>query len=169
MPESLRKVLKKHNIDAVWHFTPRENWETIEKQGLWCTASLIAAGQEPKYLSSEGSRTADSRTGLDRFVHLCFVRDSPMLFVAVKEQRVVAPIWVKIDVEVLFDPSVQFTSGYAHANDAVRLSHAEAAEAIDFGLLASRDPFDDYREARKAEILIPTTVAASYILGVEDY
>jgi len=56
---------------------------------------------------------------LDDFVHLAFLDDHPMLYVAKKQGRVTDPIWLKIQSSILLDEGVRFCAGVSNRAGAV--------------------------------------------------
>ena len=59
--------------------------------------------------SSKLSRKLDQNKGLGDFVRLSFTPNHPMLYVALKEARLVDPIVLEIDLSVILIPGTRFS------------------------------------------------------------
>ena len=118
---------------------------------------------------------------MDKYVHLSFVQDSPMLHIArYTEKRLPNPRWLAIDLDVAFVGKVLYCKGYANANNAKLLTAQQASQEIDFETLFCcgelgpyKQPNDlsdeekgEYNEVRKAEILIPHRVLWENVIEV---
>ena len=169
----MKSIIKKYNIDGIWHFTDKSNLKSMEKYGgLLSLEELTNKDIEiPVPGGNEWSHDADISKGLDKYVHLSFVSDHPMLFKAKKEERIKKPIWLKIVVSVMLDPEVRFTSDISNKSGVVMLAHEEAVNEIDFEVLFSHMNWNDpeinkrRQNALKSEILVPDIVPNNKILG----
>lgn len=99
--EQYRNELSRHNVTKLYHFTSRENIDSIKKNGgLYSWAECVRRGiTVSKPGGSYESHEIDARKGLDEYVHLSFVKDHPMAYVAM-EDRISNPYILEIDVEV---------------------------------------------------------------------
>ncbi len=173
----MNTIIKKYNIDGIWHFTDRLNLESIEEHGglLPLTVLNDKGIKIPVPGGNEWSQDADKRKGVDKYIHLCFLDNHPMLFGAIQEGRIQDPIWLKIDVSVMLPPEVKFTSEVSNKSGVPILNHSEAVNEIDFEILFT---FIDWRgnteiherrkAAEKSEILIPDIVPIDKILGFRN-
>jgi hypothetical protein len=100
----MQAILTRYRIDAVWHFTDRSNLALIqEHQGLLSLAESRRRGiKVPAPGGNDWSHDADEIKGVHEYVHLAFLDDHPMLYVAKKESRITDPVWLKIDASILF-------------------------------------------------------------------
>jgi len=174
----MKSIIKKYKIDGIWHFTDKSNLDSIQKHGgLFPLKVLNDKGIEiPVPGGNEWSQDADKHKGLDNYVHLCFVDNHPMLFLAVQEKRIQNPIWLKVDASVMLAPEVKFTSEVSNKSGVRLLNHSEAVSEIDFEILLP--PFVEWRgkpdihdrrnAAEKSEILIPDIVPIDEILEVKN-
>lgn len=87
---------------------------------------------------NEWSHETDKIKGVDRFVHLCFINDHPMLFKARNECRIVNPVWLALNSEVIFLEDAKFTTDISNKSGVNILTSEEAAEEIDFEVLFTR-------------------------------
>lgn len=169
----MKAIIEKYGIQNIWHFTDRSNWNSIQQHGgLLSLKKLNDRGIDiPMPGGNDWSHEADENRGLDKYVHLTFVSNHPMLYVAQQELRITNPIWLKIDVTVLMDLRVRFCSSVANGNGAKLLSHQEAVDEIDFEVLFTRMDWHNSEihnrrnAAEKSEILVPDMVRLDKILG----
>lgn len=172
----MQTILARYRIDAVWHFTDRSNLTLIqEHQGLLSLAESRRRGiKVPVPGGNDWSHDADEMKGVHEYVHLAFLDDHPMLFVAKKESRITDPIWLKIDASILLEEGTRFTNDVSNKSGVEILTPDGARDMIDFEVLFThtdwRDPVVKARRmaAIKSEILIPNIVPINRILGVKN-
>jgi hypothetical protein len=172
----VKDMIDKYGIRAVWHFTDRENIASIEREGgILSLAELERRGIElPVYGGNEWSQKADRQRGLDQFVHLTFIREHPMQYLAVQEGRFKEPIWIRIDSAVLLEAGVRYCAGVSNRSGSEILGQDEAISRIDFDELFTYTDWNNpaVKERRKAavksEILVPTIVPWDRVVGIED-
>lgn len=172
----MHEFLRGYGIDAVWHFTDKANFTSIQQHGgLLPYAELQRRGvdiQAPG--GNEWSHDADSRVGVDEYVHLAFIPNHPMLYRAKEDGRITRPSWLKIDVSILFQDGVRFTREVANRAGARLLTIEEARHEIDWEVLFTRTDWSDpeikarRQAAEKSQILIPGMVPLARILGAKD-
>ena len=157
----MKSIIKKYNIDGIWHFTDRANLDSIKEHGLLSRKTLNDKGIKiPVPGGNEWSQEADELRGLHAYVHLCFLNNHPMQFLAVQDKRIQDPIWLKIHVSVMLDPNVRFTSEVSNKSGVPILDHTEAVKQIDFEVLFTyidwREPENHERRkaAEKSEIIV---------------
>ena len=98
------RVMKLNNVEKLYHFTDRENLESIKKNGglySWdfCEKNNLSISKPG---GDELSRSLDKRYGLENYVRLSFSRNHPMMHVAKSQNRINNPIILEIDPEVIF-------------------------------------------------------------------
>lgn len=173
--ELIKKAfLEKNKNIRLFHFTDERNVPSIKKNGGILTLSqLRERGVRPIAPGgNQWSHDADTRIGLDAYVHLCFMDWHPMEFVARQEQRIETTTFLQIDPSVMLLDGVLFTPDVSNKAGVCPLTFEEAIETMDFsavyGHLDWRDP--EVKERRKAaskyELLIPGTVPLSLIRGI---
>ena len=177
----MKEIFEQYGIQRLWHFTDASNLASIEEcGGLFSLAALTHFGIKiPEPGGNESSHRSDQASGMDKYVHLSFVQDSPMLHIAqTDENRIPSAYWLGIDVAVTSVKGVWYSKGYTNAGDAVLLTEEQASQEIDFETLFCGGGFnpyklsnkprpevlDEYKKVRKAEILIPCHVLHSSIL-----
>jgi hypothetical protein len=121
----MKSIIEKYRIDCVWHFTDRANLSSIEKYGgLFPLKVLNDRGIKiPVQGGNDWSQDADRSKGLDKYVHLTFLDNHPMLFVSRQEGRIRDPIWLKIDASILVTPKVRFTTDVSNKRGVKILNH----------------------------------------------
>ncbi len=172
----MQAILTRYNIDAVWHFTDRSNLALIQKhQGLLSLAELRRRGIEvPVTGGNDWSHDADEIKGVHEYVHLAFLDNHPMLFIAKREARIKDAVWLKIDASILLSEGTRFTSDVSNKAGVEILTAGAARDMIDFEVLFTymdwRDPEVKTRRmaAEKSEVLVPTIVPIKAILGVKN-
>jgi hypothetical protein len=118
----------------------------------------------PVFGGNQWSHVADMHKGLDNYVHLTFLDDHPMLYVAKRDQRINDPIWLFIDPSVLLNPGVRYSIDVSNKSGVEIIDEETAKNVIDFDVLFT---FMDWRNsevqqrrraALKSEILIPNII-----------
>ena len=173
---AMQTILARYRIDGVWHFTDRSNLTLIqEHQGLLSLAELRRRRiTVPVPGGNDWSHHADEIKGGDEYVHLAFLDDHPMLYVAKKESRITDPIWIKIDVSILLEDGARFTNDVSNKSGVEFLTPDVALDMIDFEVLFTRTDWTnpEVRERRlaaiKSEILIPSIVPINKILSYKN-
>jgi hypothetical protein len=173
---SMKDVMQRYGIGSIWHFTDRENLKLIETYGgLLSVAELGKRGiQVPLPGGNQWSHDADRLNGVHTFVHLSFVSDHPMLFVARQEGRIKDPVWLEIDASLILQEGTRFTSDVANKSGVQLLTPDEAAAAVDFEVLFTRTDWRSpeiqtrLKAARKCEVLVPTIVPIDKILRAKN-
>lgn len=163
---SLENILTQHQIKSVWHFTDVSNLDSIGEHGL---ASLEKIVEEKISVTRFGadivSHRLDFQKGLDSYVHLSFVDDHPMYHVSKGRGSIEKGIWIEFPLEIIFQDGVLFCDEVANKTGAKLYTKDEIANVIDFNTLVYGRDFEQTKEARKAEILIPNGIALSEAIG----
>lgn len=171
--ETVQSILTKYKIDAIWHFTDTANLDSIVSNGgLLSLAELERRGIAiAKPGGNQWSHDADKYKGVHQYVHMSFLDNHPMQFVAKQDGRVTDPIWIKIDSSILLDENVRFSCDVSNKSGVDVLTADEAIKKIDFEVLFTHTDWKDpviqkrLRAAQKSEILIPTMVHLNKLLG----
>lgn len=170
---TMQSIIDKYRIDAVWHFTDKSNIDSIIKNnGLH---SLYNLREKKVIIPSPGgnqwSHDADIYKGVDGYVHLAFLNEHPMLYIAKIDDRIKNPVWLKICPSILLDPNIKFTNDVSNKNGVQLLNIEEAVGKIDFEVLFTHTDWKNpeiqarRRMALKSEILIPQHISLNKILG----
>ena len=169
----MKKILATYKFDCIWHFTDRSNLELIEEhEGLLSLGEAERRGiQIPRPGGNQWSHDADKIKGLHEYVHLTFVKEHPMLYLAKRDGRITDPIWMKIKSSILLGEDVRFCSDVSNKAGVPILTAQAAEHAIDFEVLFTRmdwqDPeiYERRKAAVKSEILIPRYIPIDQILS----
>lgn len=169
-------ILKKYNIEAIWHFTDEANIESIKDNG-----GLLALGEFhrrsvaiPIPGGNQWSHDADKYKGVHEYVHAAFLDDHPMLYAAKQDARITKPVWLKIDASIVLADDVRFTNDVSNKAGVELLTAGQACEQIDFEVLftymdwKNPDVQARRRSALKSEVLIPRHIPLSKILGKKN-
>lgn len=172
----MNTILTKYKFDGIWHFTDKSNLALIQEHG-----GLLSLGELEKRGipipipgGNEWSHDADRMKGVQKYVHLAFLDDHPMLYRAKQDGRILNPIWLKIQASILLEDGVRFCSDVSNKSGVVILQAEEAKEEIDFDVLFTymdwKDPEIQARRqaAIKSEILVPDFVPIEKILGFKN-
>lgn len=168
----MQGTLQRYGVDGVWHFTDRTNIASISaKNGLLSLSeSRRQINAIPRPGGNQWSHDADRRKGVDRYVHLAFIDDHPMLYIAKQEQRINDPVWLKISSAILNHPDVRYTKDVSNKKGVELLNARQAIDLLDLDVLFTRTDWSDpaikarRREALKYEVLIPNHVPLGMIL-----
>jgi len=163
--EDIIEYLNSKGIDSFWHFTDASNLETIEKYGLqslWNINRLKIPVN--RFGGNKLSHQLDYKKDLDLYVHLAFIKDHPMYHIAKKEGRIINPVWLNIDIRVLFHKECYFCPTVANKinSNAYRF---DKIMKLNFDIF-NHSNFDIRKEARKAEVLVKTKIEPFYIKGI---
>ena len=171
----MRAALQKYGIDGIWHFTDNSNVQSIRNHGLLSLAESRSRGLPiPRHGGNDWSHNADAQKQVDRYVHLAFLDNHPMLYRAKGDKRITEPVWLKISIEVLDVPGVFYTMDVSNKTGVSLLTAGEAIKMLDFEVLFSytnwADPIIQNRrkDALKSEVLIPTSIPSNMILEIKN-
>lgn len=155
-----------------YHFTDRSNLDSIKKHGLLAMAELKRRGIEIIRPGGNGwSFDADRRSGMDRYVHLCFWPQHPMEYEARQDGRITSSIFLKIALEIIKVPGVLVTDAVSNKSGVTAAPVVEKLTSLDLNVIYNRTDWrnDDVKlrllASRKFELLIPGHVPLSFISG----
>lgn len=167
-----RQFLIRYRPSFFYHFTDLRNLPTIRQHGLLSLHEIRRRGiQIPAFGGNALSHELDKRRGLDRFVHLCFLNEHPMEYVAkVKEHRIGETKFIRVSCDVFQRDDILFTDGVANSMGRSLLNLEEAVATMDFEVIYDqtdwKDPEIQKRRniAKKYELLIPRSIPTKYLL-----
>lgn len=152
-----------------YHFTDTRNLPSIRQHGLLSMHEL----RERRIIMAPGgndwSLDADKRSGMDRYVHLCFFRDHPMEWLATQDGRIQESRFLRIDPEILTKEGVLISDQVSNRSGALPRPAEEMIENLDLEVIYTRTDWKDakiqarLKAARKCEILIPNHVDISLV------
>jgi len=163
---SIQNILKGFGITSVYHFTDKSNLDNIERYGIQSLFNLIQKNIKSQYGANELSHVLDRQKGLDKYVHLSFVKDHPMYHSAKKRGNLIVPVWIELDISVLFDKNTILSDKVANSNDAKIFKIDNILKYIDIKNLFNYYDFWSGYETRKAEIMVNNYIPTNKILGV---
>jgi len=164
---NLKNELSQYGIKSVYHFTDIENLPTIQKYGIQSLKNIFDRNIAVKHFGAEElSHRLDAEKGLDQYVHLSFLPDHPMYYIAKARGSIKDPIWIEIDISVLFNEKTLFCNKVANQTNANIFYIDDIMKFIDFNALVNSEDFDIRNQARKAEILVYNSISTDKIKGV---
>ena len=167
-------ILKKHGITKLYHFTDRDNFDSIVANGglySWADCENLSITIS-KPGGSASSRSLDVRDGLQHYVRLSFTPKHPMMFVAMNDGRISNPIILEVDLDVVLDETTKFSDRNATKNGANVGDDIEAFKLIHFKSLKADTHFDLPPEEQmffQAEILVKNHVPLSAIKNLASF
>jgi len=166
---NIQSVLKRHGIKSIWHFTDKSNLASIKKYGLLSLSHLLQTNiYVPCFCADDMSHYLDRQIGIDKFVHLSFVKDHPMYHVAKRDGRIPNPMWLEIDLSVLHEDNTLFSDEVANKRGASIFDANDLESMIDFDSILYERDFWKRKEARKAEIMVANNITLDDIRGVSN-
>lgn len=173
--QEFEQVLKDNRITKLYHFTDRDNLESIIKHGgLYSWADCEEKGIKiPKPGGGDLSRSLDMRDGLQHFVRLGFTEDHPMKFVAMDDGRISNPVVLEIDLEAALWKDTLYADRNMTKNGANVGDSLEDLKAVHFGLFTRMqryfDMSDEAKMYYKAEVLVKNFIPLKYITNISNF
>jgi len=164
---NLKKILKDYGITSIWHFTDKSNLDSIKKNGLLSLNLLNQKKIEVScYGANELSHELDKNLGFDKYIHLSIIKDHPMQYIKKRNGEIPNPIWLEIDISVLFKDTSKCCNQIANSSSAKCYNIKKIAKVIDLeALLNNPSPRDPIK---KAEILVLNRIDYSKIKGISN-
>jgi len=162
---NLQETLKYYGITSIWHFTDASNLESIKKYGI-LSLDLINKNKiyVPCFGADGNSHYRDKVKGLDKFVHLSLIKEHPMQYHKVHEGLIPNPVWLEIDISVLFENKSQCCNQIANATSAKCYDIIDLAKVIDLESLIN-NPYCSY-QIKKAQLIVANRIDYSKIKGI---
>jgi hypothetical protein len=168
--EFIKRVQQSSQQKTLLHFTDTRNLPSIRKHGLLCTKRLREAKIEvPALGGNEWSLDADRASGMDAFVHLCFMRNHPMVYRAQSEGMIESVTYLEVRAEVLKLPGTQLCSDVANKSGVIPVPVADGLGGLDLEVIYRRTDWRDpavnarLQAAHRCEILVPDEVPREFI------
>lgn len=174
--QEFKAVLDEHKIVKLYHFTDRDNLESIIKNGgLYSWMDCERKGIKiNKPGGSPVSRQLDSGRNLEDYVRVSFTTQHPMMYVAMKDGRISNPVILEIDPEVIYWNETL----YANLNAAkhtikpiIGLTLSDFKQ-IHFQSVKVRNHFDLPEEEQpyfQAEVLVKNFIPLEYIKNIGNF
>jgi len=166
--ETIKTIIDANNIKHLYHFTDRSNLESINKhKGLYSWYTAAKAGiQIARPGGNNLSRDLDVHKGLEDYVRLSFSPNQPMKFKAIYEGRIIDPIELLIDPQVIYWQDTLFCDQNANDNEACIGRNLEDIKKIKFDLVKKRYENKEERKFYMAEILVKSYLSIQYIKNI---
>ena len=166
---SIQETLEQYGITSLYHFTDRSNLKSIKKYGLQSLENIAQNNiSVSRFGANRLSHSLDRVMGLDKFVHLSFIKDHPMYHVAKYRGSIVDPVWLEIDISVLFKKKTLICDTLANGYNANIFDVNRISDFINLDAMVYSREFNIRKEARKAEILVSNKIKIDKIIGVHS-
>lgn len=170
-------VLKSHGISKLYHFTDRDNLEAIIREGglhSWqdCQDKGIHIPKPGGGGAGSLSWGLDARKGLERYVRVSFTKEHPMMYVAMRDERISNPVILEIDPEVLYDVDTLYADRNATSNTVSYGGTLQHFNNIHFSSVKAKKHFDLPLEEQpyyQAEILVKHCIPLKYITNISNF
>lgn len=172
--DEFKKLIEQHHITTLYHFTDRENLESIIKNGgLYSWADCEQKGISiSKPGGSLDSRNLDKRDNLHNFVRVSFVREHPMMYVAMNDGRISNPVVLEIDPEVIYWQDSLYADRNATKNGALVGSSIDDFSQLHFNSFKAKKHFDldaDEQKFYQAEVLVKNHIPLQFIKNIGNF
>ena len=172
--DEFKKLIEQHHITTLYHFTDRENLESIIKNGgLYSWADCEQKGISiSKPGGSMDSRNLDRRDNLQNFVRVSFVREHPMMYVAMNDGRISNPVVLEIDPEVIYWQDSLYADRNATKNGALVGSSIDDFSQLHFNSFKAKKHFDldaDEQKFYQAEVLVKNHIPLQFIKNIGNF
>lgn len=172
--DEFKKLIEQHHITTLYHFTDRENLESIIKNGglySWtdCEQKGISISKPGGSMSS---RDLDRRDNLQNFVRVSFVREHPMMYVAMNDGRISNPVVLEIDPEVIYWQDSLYADRNATKNGAHVGSSIDDFSQLHFNSFKAKKHFDldaDEQKFYQAEVLVKNHIPLQFIKNIGNF
>ena len=174
--QEFKAILDQHKIVKLYHFTDRDNLESIIKNGgLYSWMDCERKGIKiNKPGGSPVSRQLDSGRNLEDYVRVSFTTQHPMMYVAMKDGRISNPVILEIDPEVIYWKETCYSNLNA-AKHTIKPNIGDALsefKQIHFQSVKARKHFDLPEEEQpyfQAEILVKNFIPLEYIKNIGNF
>lgn len=168
-----KQLLEDFNIHKFYHFTDRANiLSIVNNGGLFSRAECEA--RNIKILHPGGSdlsHSLDCKHNLQDYVRISFCKNHPMMYSALADRRIIDPVILEIDTDLLFIDENIFFDKNALRTDSIGGTDFEYFRKIHFSTTQCQSQFDVSDEERpyyQAEILIKRSIPIHYILNINN-
>ena len=167
-------VLRQHGITRLYHFTDRDNLQSIvDNGGLHSWADCEAKGiQIPKPGGDAMSRDLDCRRNHQNYVRASFTLKHPMMFVALREGRITNPAILEVSLDAVTLKDTKFSDRNAVKSGARIGGTLDHLKNVHFDTVKQIDHFnldDDEKEFFQAEVLVKNFIPLSMIMNLDQY
>jgi len=174
--QEFKAVLDEYKIVKLYHFTDRDNLESIIKNGgLYSWMDCERKGIKiNKPGGSSVSRQLDSGRNLEDYVRVSFTTQHPMMYVAMKDGRISNPVILEIDPEVIYWNETLYANLNAakHTIKPIIGPTLSDFKQIHFQSVKVRTHFDLPEEEQpyfQAEVLVKNFIPLEYIKNIGNF
>lgn len=175
--QEFEATLRAHGITKLYHFTDRDNLETIVCQGgLYSWKDCVERGIHIPKPGGGGAGSLswdlDVRKGLERYVRVSFTREHPMMYVAMREERITNPVILEIDLQVIYDADTLYADRNAASNGVCYGGTLQDFHNIHFASVKAKNHFDLPLEEQpyyQAEVLVKGCIPLKYITNISHF
>ena len=172
--QEYQAVLDQNGITTLYHFTDRDNLESIIKNGgLYSWSDCEQKGIK---ISKPGggalSRQLDMKDNLQDYVRVSFTAQHPMMYVAMNEGRISNPVILEIDPEVALLDGTLYADRNATRSGANVGGKTDDLKKVHFKSLKARKHFDldeDEQPFYQAEVLVKNFIPLEYIKNIGNF
>ena len=170
----IKAILEQNGIKKLYHFTDRDNIESIIQQGgLYSWGDCEQKGITIKKPGGgQLSRSLDARDGLQHFVRVSFTTSHPMMYVAMNDGRISNPVVLEIDPEVAYWEDSIYADRNATKNGCNIGGSIEDFKRIHFNSVKANKHFDLPSEEQpfyQAEVLVNHFIPLEYITNIRNF
>ena len=172
--QEFKAVLDEHRIVKLYHFTDRDNLESIiNNGGLYSWGDCEDKGIK---IAKPGggllSRDLDRRDNLQHYVRVSFTTQHPMMYEAMKDGRLSNPVILEINPEVVYWKDSKYANMNATRTGCHKGSTIDDFKLIHFKTVKARNHFDISEEEKpyyQAEVLIKNFIPLEYIKNIANF
>ena len=172
--QEFKAVLDQYGIKKLYHFTDRDNLESIiQNGGLYSWGDCEDKGIK---IAKPGggllSRDLDRRDNLQHFVRVSFTTQHPMMYVAMQDGRLSNPVVLEIDPEVVFWKDSKYANMNATRSGAHKGGTLDDFNQIHFQSVKARKHFDLPEEEQpyfQAEVLVKNFIPLEFIKNIGNF
>ena len=172
--QEFKAVMDEHRITKLYHFTDRDNLESIIKNGglySWgdCEDKGIKIAKPGGGLLS---RDLDRKDNLQHYVRVSFTTQHPMMYVAMQDGRLSNPVLLEIDPEVIYWKDSKYANMNATRSGAHKGGTLEDFKLIHFQSVKAHKHFDLPEEEQpyfQAEVLVKNFIPLEYIKNIGNF
>ena len=174
--QEFKAILDQQGIKKLYHFTDRENLESIIKNGgLYSWMDCERKGIKiAKPGGGSTSRQLDSGRNLENYVRVSFTTQHPMMYVAMREGRISNPVILEIDPEIIYwkDTCYSNMNATIHRITPIIGDSLSDFKQIHFQSVKVHKHFDLPEEEQpyfQAEILVKNFIPLEYIKNIGNF
>ena len=172
--QEFKAVLDEHKITKLYHFTDRDNLESIIKNGgLYSWGDCEDKGIK---IAKPGggmlSRELDQRDRLQHYVRVSFTTQHPMMYVAMQDGRLSNPVILEIDPEVIYWQNSRYANMNATKSGVKKGGTIDDFKQIHFQSVKAHKHFDLPEEEQpyfQAEIMVKNFIPLEYIKNIGNF